>query len=215
MKTNFVGLRQRNLRKQSNKHRMQGVIITSLIFSLLIGLSIYFILPKVRENAGKVILENIERNKVEVIVSRNDLEFRENINNNYEIKKIDKNLVPEKSLKLTDIKDNLVVTRNISKNSILTLDEVIPLTNLIPDLRRYEEFDGLIEIPRGIEQYMTEKQETLGSIIVDFRFRFLDNEKNIDLDEVILSKKEIPLLIGNTIWFALKMKEKDYFSIRQ
>lgn len=193
LRSNFSGNRVRNLESQAKKHRIQGGLIMLIVAILALSASIYFLVPKIEARANENLIGQQEKNKVTVLFNIEGMKPRDHVNDNVIAKSIDKEHVPENALKKSDLQSDFIVIREISENSILTKSDIIRLSDFVPDARRYQEYAGIIEIPTGLEEY-AEK------IVVDIRYSNLDLDRN----EVVLSKKELPLLIGTTLWIQLE-----------
>jgi len=193
MRSNFAGGRVRKLESQATKHRIQGGLLVFIILVAMLIPGIYFLVPMVEAQANQTLIEKQEKNKVIVLLSTKELTPREHIKESYNQRRIDKENIPAGALTLSDLSNDYIVLRKIKENTILTKSDVISLNDLVPDSRRYQEYEGVIDVPTGLEEY-SEK------IVVDIRYLNLDLNRN----EVILSKKELPLLIGTTLWLQLE-----------
>lgn len=103
-----------------------------------------------------------------------------------------------KDVPFASLSSDYIFKRNLSENEIITNGDVIKLSELVPHSRRYQEYNGVIDVPAGIEEYRNGENNEI--LVVDVRYQNLAEERN----EVILSKKEMPLLIGSTIWFEIE-----------
>lgn len=197
LKDNFTGFRQNDLKSQARKHRIQGVLLTLIIVSAVLIAAGYFLWPKLEDNIRTSIQKEIDKEMVVVSVTKRAIDIREHIGDNVIQKKIKKEDIPKDAL-VTALSSDYIFKRTLSENEIITNGDVIKLTDLIPDSRRYQEYNGVIDVPSGIEEYRN--SENSEPLVVDVRYQNLSEERN----EVILSKKELPLLIGSTIWFEIE-----------
>lgn len=198
IKDNFAGSRQSNLKNQARKHRLQGAMILLIVIIASAIPAVIYGFPLLKETIETRLLKAQEDNKVAAILSSQALGVRDKLDA-YKVLRISKEILPEDALVMADLNEDLILKRSVEANVILTKGDIMLIGDLVPDLQRYEEYSGIITIPSGLSSG-SEDESNMETIVVDVRYR----DRQAKRDEVILSKKEIPLIIGNTLWLRLE-----------